>query len=146
MNTQNKTINQIINSLMELEAKGFHTVFFEYGNGLFRIRIFKGEVNVENIVFERTFDTKDEQSEPDEIYRHVNNMKYCVRKTSFKCLKRKFIKGEKAGKWETVKPSFEFGENAMQAMLIDGSGYYVDDPDNGLQYFVDYKNISETGQ
>jgi hypothetical protein len=27
---------------------------------------------------------------------------------------------------------------AMQSMLIDGSGYYIDDPDNGLQYFVNY--------
>jgi hypothetical protein len=29
-------------------------------------------------------------------------------------------------------------------MLIDGSGYYIDDPDNGLQYFVDMKQSSET--
>jgi S-adenosylmethionine hydrolase len=28
-------------------------------------------------------------------------------------------------------------------MLIDGSGYYISDPDNGLLYFVDMKNLSE---
>jgi hypothetical protein len=63
-----------------------------------------------------------------------------VKTTSFQCYKREFVKGEKAGKWEKTVPVIEFGENATQAMLIDGSGYYIDDPDNGLQYFVDMKS------
>jgi hypothetical protein len=35
--------------------------------------------------------------------------------------------------------SIKYGDNATQSMLIDGSGYYIDDPDNGMQYFVDMK-------
>jgi hypothetical protein len=52
------SINQIITALMELEAKGCHSVFFEYGNGLFCTRIFRGEVCTENIVYEKTISTR----------------------------------------------------------------------------------------
>jgi hypothetical protein len=143
MNTINKSIHQVITALMELETKGYHSVFYEYGNSLFSVRIFKGEAKVENIVFEKTINTIEEQPKLDEITKHVNNMKLYVRKTLFKCFKREFIKGEKAGEWEEVKPSFEFGENATEAMLISGTGYVIDDPDNNLQYFVDYNQDSE---
>lgn len=64
--------------------------------------------------------------------------------TVFQCHKREFIKGEKSGAWEKTCPAIEYGDNATSAMLIDGSGYYIDDPDNGLQYFVDMKQLSET--
>jgi hypothetical protein len=143
MKSTEKSIHQIINSLMELEAKGCHTAFFEYGNGMFRIRIFKGDVSVENIVYERTINTNVEQSELDGIYKHVSNMKYYVTKTSFQCFKREFIKGEKVGEWQEIKPCFEFGENATSEMVISGSGYFVSDLDNNLQYYVDYNKISE---
>jgi hypothetical protein len=63
-----------------------------------------------------------------------------VFKTSFRCYRREFEKDKISGDWEICAPSFEFGENATQAMLIDGSGYYIDDPDNKLQYFVDLKS------
>jgi len=142
MSTSKKSIHQIINSLMELEAKGCHSTFFEYGNGMFRIRIFKGDASVENTVFEKAI-TNDEQSKLDEIYEHVNNMKYYVTKTSFKCSKREFIKGEKVGEWQEIKPCFEFGKNATSEMVISGTGYFITDPDNNLQYYVDYNNISK---
>lgn len=64
--------------------------------------------------------------------------------TTFQCYKREFIKGEKPGEWEKTRPIIEYGDNATSAMLIDGSGYYIDDPDNGLQYFVDMNQLSET--
>jgi hypothetical protein len=139
MNTINQSIQQIITALMELEAKGCHTVFYEYGNGLFRVRIFKGEEKAENIVFERTINTLDEQSKLDEISKHVYNMGLSVINTPFQCYRRDFIVGVKSGEWEKFNHPFEVGENAMQAMTITGSGYFIDDPDNCLQYFVDYE-------
>ena len=142
MNTEEKSINQIITALMELEAKGCHNVFFEYGNGTFRIRIFKGEVSANNVVYEKTVNPTNEQATLEEITKHVDYMKYHIKKTSFMCHRREFIKGQKSGEWEEIKPVFEFGENATQAMVIDGSGYFIDDPDNGLQYFVNMKQDS----
>jgi hypothetical protein len=50
----------------------------------------------------------------------------------------------KAGEWEKTKSIIELGDNATESMLEDGSGYYLDDPDNGMQYFVNYKQLSET--
>jgi hypothetical protein len=78
------------------------------------------------------------------VRRIVENMKSRVKKTLFQCYKREFVKGEHAGQWEKIKPSFEFGDNATSEMLTDGSGYYITDPDRGLQYFVNLKQESET--
>jgi hypothetical protein len=137
-------INQVITALMELEAKGCHTVSFEYGSGLFRLRIFRGETEAENIVYERTINWSVEHAELDEVCRNVENLKSHVKKTLFQCYKREFVKGEKSGEWEKTKSAFEFGDNATSEMLADCSGYYITDPDNGLQYFVDMKQESET--
>ena len=146
MNTKENSINQVITALMELEAKGCHSAFFVYGNGQFHVWVYKSEINPQNIVYEKTINTntKEGQTELDEMTNHVNNMKYCIIKTSFQCYRREFIKGEKSGEWEKVKPAFIVGENATEAMLIDGSGYYIDDPDNSLMYFVNMKKLSET--
>jgi len=144
MNTTEKSINQIITALWELEAKGCHSVFFEYGNGMFRVRIFKGETGEANIVFEKSVSVTQEHAELEKLYQHIDNMKYYIINTPFQCYRREFVKGKKSGKWEKTRPMFEFGENAMQAMMISGSGYLIDDPDNGLQYFVDYSKESET--
>jgi hypothetical protein len=67
-----------------------------------------------------------------------------VRITPFQCYKREFVTGEKSGEWTKILPVIQFGDNATSAMLMDGSGYYIDDPDNGMQYFVDMKHSSET--
>jgi hypothetical protein len=138
-------ISQIITALMELEAKGCHKVFFEYGNGLFGMKIFRNKISRENIVFERTIIPAQEQARLDELSNFINNLKLHVKTTSFQCYRRDFVAGEISGEWKKTKPVFEFGEKAMQSMLIDGSGYYIDDPDNRLQYFVDLKQVSETG-
>jgi hypothetical protein len=61
----------------------------------------------------------------------------------FPCYKQEFVNGKKSGQWEKCNPSFEVGDNATQSMLIDGSGYYIDDPDNAVQYFADMKQVSE---
>jgi len=66
--------------------------------------------------------------------------------TIFQCYKREFAQGEKVGKWEKTKPMIEFGDSATYAMLIDGSGYYINDPDNNVQYFFNMKQLSETNK
>ena len=135
-------INQVITAIMELEAKGCHRVSFEYGNGLFRVRIFRAES--EQVVYEKTVNIIEEQDGLDELYGKIEDMKHHVTKTVFQCYRQEFVTGKRSGKWEKTKPIIEFGENATQSMLIDGSGYYINDPDNGLLYFVDMKQASET--
>jgi hypothetical protein len=137
-------INQIITALAELEAKGCHRIFFEYGNGLFKVRIFKSQVKAETVVYERTINLSEELAELCEVCSFIENLKSHVTKTVFQCYKRAFVKGEKPGKWEKTGSSFEFGDNATSEMLINGTGYYITDPDNGLQYFVDMQQASET--
>lgn len=137
-------INLIITALMELEAKGCHKVFFEYGNGLVRVRIFKGEVSAENVVFEKTINPVTEQAEMDSLLALIKSMSDHIMKTEYQCYRQEFVKGVKAGKWEKTRPVIEFGDKAMSSMLIDGSGYYIDDPENELLYFVDMKQLSET--
>jgi hypothetical protein len=144
MKTAEKTVNQIITALAELEAKGCHRIFFEYGNGLFRVRIFKGEATAQTLVYERTINLTEEQAILDEVYKFIENLKSHVTKTVFQCYKRAFVKGEESGKWEKAGSSFEFGDNATSEMLINGTGYYITDPDNGLQYFVDMEKAGET--
>ncbi|MDR0231977.1 MAG: hypothetical protein LBI82_07645 [Dysgonamonadaceae bacterium] len=137
-------IYQVITALIELEAKGCHSVFFEYGNGLFRARIFKVEASAEKTVYEKTINPVQEQAELEELYNHIENMKLYIYTTVFQCYRQEFVKGKKAGEWEKIKPSFEFGKNATLSMQIGGLGNFIDDPDNGLQYFVDMKQLSET--
>jgi hypothetical protein len=144
MKTVNKTISQVITALIELEAKGCHSVFFEYGNGLFRVRIFKTEAGAEKPVYEKTVSPIREQMEMEEVYKHIKNMTNHVYTTVFQCYKRVFVPDKKSGRWEKTKSSFEFGPNATTAMQTGGLGSFIDDPDNDLHYFVDMKQLSET--
>jgi hypothetical protein len=140
------TVNQIITALMELEAKGCHSVFFEYGNGLFHVRIYNGEIRLGKTVYEKTIYHGIEQSEMVRLSNLIGTLSSHVYTTVFQCYRQEFVNGKKSGKWEKTKPSFEYGDNATQSMLIDGSGYYIDDPENGVQYFVSMKELSETGK
>jgi hypothetical protein len=137
MNTK-VNINQIITALMELEAKGCHSVYFEYGDELFRVKIFRGE----QTVFEKQINLQEEQTGMDELLDLIKTLNDSVWTTCFQCYRQEFVQGKKAGKWEKIKSSFEVGKNSTYSMLIDGSGYYVDDPENGLAYFVDMKHAS----
>jgi len=134
------SIHQIIAALMELEAKGCHTVHFEFEAGLFRVKIFSGNGK---IIYADAMYHKGEQARLDKLANKIETLKNCVTTTVFQCYMRVFIKGEKVGEWEKIKPAFVFGENAMSSMLYDGSGYYVTDPDNDVEYFVDMKKVSE---
>jgi len=142
MNTKT-SINQIITALMELEAKGCHSVYFEYSEGLFRVRIYSGEYSIGKVVYEGAIYHEQEHAEMEKLSKMIETLKYRVTTTVFQCYKRVFVRGEKSGEWVKIKPIFECGENAMSSMLCDGSGYFVDDPANGLQYFVDMKKVSE---
>jgi hypothetical protein len=138
------TVNQIFTALAELESKGCHAVFFEYGNGLFRVRIFRGKAHEERAVYQRVINPTCEPAELDTLLDFIKNLDNRITTVPYPCYKQEFVKGKKSGKWEKCKPVFEVGENATQSMLIDGSGYYIDDPDNDMQYFVDMKQVSET--
>ena len=137
-------INQIITALMELEAKECHNTFFEYGNGLLRVRIIK--IEPEKIVCEKTINLKEERKALKKLLKHIIGMRYLIMITPYQCYKRIFIKGIKSGEWEKTKSIIEYGKEATGAKQIDGSGYFIDDPENGLQYFVDMKQISETNE
>ncbi|MDR1584112.1 MAG: hypothetical protein LBS55_12825 [Prevotellaceae bacterium] len=134
-------INQIITALMDLEAKGCHRIFFEYGNSLFRVRIFRAES--ETVVYEKIINLVQEQDGLDELYGKIEDMKNHIKTTVFQCYRQDYVNGKRSGKWEKTRPVIEFGDNATQSMLIDCSGYYLDDPDNGVLYFVDMKQESE---
>jgi hypothetical protein len=136
-------VNQVITALFELEAKGCHSAYFEYGNGLFRVRIFRGKTEADTVVYERTVNTMDEPSQLEETLNHIRDLRTHVKKTIFQCYKQEYIKGVKSGKWEKTESPFEFGDNATQSMLPDGLDYYIDDPDNGLLYFVNMNQVSE---
>jgi hypothetical protein len=136
-------INSIITALMKLESKGYHRIFFEYGDGLFSVKIYKGEVIRENIVYEKTVNPVREQALLDELSGFIENLNLHIKTTTFQCYRRQFIKDKITGGWEKTVPVIEFGENATQSMLIDGSGYCIDDPDNGLQYFVQYDTFKK---
>jgi hypothetical protein len=110
---------------------------------MFRVRIFSGELGIGKIVYEKSIYPKQEQAEIDKLINLIETLKNRVWKTCFQCYRREFVKGEKTGKWEMIKPMFECGENATYSMLYDGSGYYIDDPANGLQYFGDMKQESK---
>jgi len=143
MSTIDKSISQVIKALIELEAKGCHSVSFEYGNGLCHVKIFKDVAETQKVVFEKSIDTAKEYAELEELTEHINRIKFCIVKTIFQCYRRELIVGVRVGEWEKSKPVFEVGSNATHEALINGS-YYVNDPDNSLQYFVICNQLNET--
>ena len=134
------SIHQIITALMELEAKGCHTVNFEFEAGLFRVKIFSSNGK---IIYADAMYFEGEQARFDKLANKIETLKNRVYSTIFQCYRQEFVKGEKSGSWEKIKPTFEFGEKSTLSMLCDGSGYYVDDPENSFLYFVDMKKVSD---
>ena len=93
-------VNQIIAALLDLEAKGCHRVFFEYGNDGLCLRIFRGEESVRSISFERTITLSAEQSEVEQLCAYIVKLKHHVKSTRFQRCMRDLIKGVKARKWK----------------------------------------------
>jgi hypothetical protein len=141
-------VSQIITALFELQGKGYFDISFDYEKDLFQVRIYKGKLDVHKrpVYHESINLTTGAESKLDEVCNMVEalkatpaNDKNNVLITPFQCYKREFIIGEKSGEWIKILPIIEYGDHATQSMLIDGSGYYIDDPDNDMQYFVDMK-------
>jgi len=95
-------------------------------------------------MYQKTIIPTEEAADLDELSNKITSLKSSVTTTIFQCYRRVFVKGERVGKWEKIRPIIPFGENALTSMLYDGSGYFLDDPDNNMQYFVDMKQVSET--
>jgi hypothetical protein len=138
------SIFQIIKALTELEAKGCHSVFFEYCGGMYMIRIYSGDAHTGRIVYKNIINPTKEQAEMDKLSNLIEKLKNRVITTDFQCYMREFVNGSKTGDWIKIKPIFEFGDNSVFSMLCDNSGYYLDDAENGVQYFVDMRQISVT--
>jgi hypothetical protein len=143
-------VSRIITALLEIQSKGYFDISFNCEGNLFQVKIYKGKFDVHNHpVYYATIDLTGEEGKLDEVFNMVEALKAVPTKDtnnvmikSFQCYRQE---GEKAGKWVKILPIIEYGENAMQSMLIDGSGYYLNDPDNGMLYFVDYE-IRKTEQ
>lgn len=139
---------RIITSLLELQSKGYFNISLDYEGDSFNMRIYKGKLDLHNRpVYHKSIDLNtDGESKLDEVFNMVEALTEIPTKdtnnvmiTPFQCFRREFVKGEKSGEWIKTLPIIEYGDNATQSTLIDGSGYYIDDPDNGMQYFVDYE-------
>jgi len=135
-------INQVIKALFELEAKECHRTFFEYGNGLFRVRIVQRES--EKVVYEKQINVAEERKELKKLLKHVTDMIHCVMKVPYQCYRRKFVKGIICDEWEKTNSIIEFGKKATAEKTE--KGFYIDDFENSLQYFVDYSHIIKTNK
>jgi hypothetical protein len=140
-------VSQIITALFELQDKGYFDISFDCEGNLFQVRIYKGKRDLhKSPAYHESIDLTGEESKLDEVFNMVEALKAVPAKdtnnvmiTSFQCYRQEFVKGEKSGKWIKILPVIEYGDNATQSMLTDGSGYYLDDPDNNMLYFVDYE-------
>jgi hypothetical protein len=140
-------VSQIITALLELQGKGYFDISFGYEKDLFQVRIYEGKFDLhKRPVYQENIDlTTDVESKLDEVLNMVEALKAVPTKSTnnvivvpFQCYRQEFVNGKKSGEWVKILPIIEYGSNATQSMLIDGSGYYIDDTDNGLQYFVNY--------
>jgi hypothetical protein len=144
---------QIITAMLELQGKGYFDISFDYEKNLFQVRVYEGKTDSDkHPAYRESIDltAADGESRLDGVLNMVEALQSVPAKDTdsvmikpFRCYRREFIAGEKAGKWMPILPIIEYGSNATQSMLIDGSGYVIDDPDNCVQYFVDLKEDRE---
>jgi hypothetical protein len=135
-------VSQIITALLELRDKGYFDISFDCEGNLFQVRIYKGKRDLHTYpAYHECIDLSGEEGKLDGILSMVEALKAVptkdtnnVRVIPFQC-----YRGEKSGEWIKILPVIEYGDNATQSMLIDGSGYYLDDPDNGMRYFVNFE-------
>jgi hypothetical protein len=140
-------VSQIITALLELQDKGYFDISFNCEGNLFQVRIYQGKRELhKSPAYRESIHPDDEESKLDEVLNMVEALKAVPTKetnnvmiTSFQCYR------QESGKWIKILPVIEYGNNATQSMLIDGSGYYINDPDNNMLYFVDYE-IKKTEQ
>jgi hypothetical protein len=139
-------VSQIITALLELRDKGYFDISFDCEGNLFQVRIYRGKRDLhKSPAYHESIDLSGEDGKLDGVLSMVEVLSTVPAKdtnnvmiTSFQCYRYE------SGEWVKILPVIEYGDNATQSMLIDGSGYYLDDPDNGMQYFVDYEIKNET--
>jgi hypothetical protein len=141
-------ISRIITGLLELQGKGYFNISFDYEGDMFQVRVYKRKPDLQKFPeYNECIDlTTDGESKLERMLNLVEALKAVPTKDTnnvmikpFQCYSREFVKGEKSGEWTKILPVIEYGDNATQSMLTGGLGYYIDDPDNGMQYFVDMK-------
>ncbi|MDR1181331.1 MAG: hypothetical protein LBL13_05085 [Bacteroidales bacterium] len=140
-------VSRIITALLELQGKGYFDISFNCEGHLFQVRIYKGKYDVYKLsVYYASIDLSGEEGKLDGVFNMVEALKSVPTKdtnnvmiTTLQCYRQEIVEGKKSGNWIKILPIIEYGRNATQSMLIDGSGYYLDDPDNGMLYFVDYE-------
>jgi hypothetical protein len=140
-------INQLISSLLELQSIGYFDISFNCEGNVFQVQIYKGKFDVYKLsVYHKSIDLIGEKGKLDEVFNIVEALKTVPTKdtnkvmiTTLQCYRQEFVEGKKSGKWIKILPIVEYGNNATQSMLIDGSGYYLNDPDNNRRYFIDYE-------
>jgi hypothetical protein len=147
-------VSQLITALLELQGKGYFDISFDYEKDLFQVWIYNGKWELhKHPAYHASISLTNEKGKLDEVFNMVEalkttpvNDKTNVMIKPFPCYKREFIQGEQSGEWIKILPIIEYGDRATQSMLIDGSGYYIDDPDNSMQYFEDMKQVLTAGQ
>jgi hypothetical protein len=140
-------VSQIITALLELQSRGYFDISLDYAGNSFSARIYKGRSDLhKRPVYYESIELPDEESKLDEVFNVVDALKAVPTKasnnvmiTSFQCYRREFVQGEKSGKWIKILPIIEYGKNATYSRLIYSEGCYINDPDNGMQYYINYK-------
>ena len=149
-------ISRIITALFELQDIGYFDVFFNYESDLFQVRVYrvyKGKSDLQWPVFQEHINlTIDGERKLEEIFNKLEKIFNIVealkavptRDTNkveivpFQCYKQEYVIGKDPDKWIKIPPVIEYADNAIRLTLIDGSGYYIDDRNSGVMYFVDY--------
>jgi hypothetical protein len=146
-------VSRIITALLEIQSKGYFNVSFGYTKKMFLVQLFKRKPELHQFpeYSERVDMTDDRESHLEKILNMVEALKTVptidtnnVMTVPFQCYRHEFVKGEKSGDWKKILPIIEYGANATQVTEIGGSGYYINDPDNEMQYYVSTSQLNET--
>ncbi|MDR1155116.1 MAG: hypothetical protein LBL04_10410 [Bacteroidales bacterium] len=148
-------INRIITALLEIQSKGYFDVSFDYTKKIFLVQLFKRKPELHQFpeYYERVdmTDDRERESHLEKIFNMVEALKTVPTKDTnnvmivpFQCYRHEFVKGEKSGDWKKILPIIEYGANATQLTEISGLGYYINDPDNEMQYSVSTNQLNET--
>jgi len=143
------TVNEVINALMQLQNKGYYNVFFEYSgdNQVFNVCIYDGQ----RVMYKTTIMLETNEKDLNMLIRIIEKIEEIrdkntgnnIRTTLFQCHRRGLNNSRLSGEWEKILPVLEYGDKAMSSMLIDGSGYYITDEENNVEYHVDMMKVSE---
>jgi hypothetical protein len=145
-------ISRIITALLEIQSKGYFDISFDYTKKKFLVQLFKRKPELHQFPeYSERVDLTDDrvrESHLEKILNMVEALKTVPTDTNnvmivpFQCYRCEFVKGVKYGDWEKILPIIEYGDNATQVTATGGLGYYINDPDNEMQYFVDMEQLN----